>query len=125
MNQNFPENWPDSCPPPDAEPAQGSYFRVTTGNPPSAKDFKTYAELAKVPNASPCLRVGLSLLKNIDDAIHQTRLFPKTGRFVFSANLEPQHGKCKPTKGSLPTHTTWWAFEGVDRAALFHFEQTA
>lgn len=124
MNEKFPDIWPDSCPPPDAQPAQGSFFRVTKGNPPYTDDFKSYAELGKAPYSPPCLRVGLSLLKNLDDAIHQIKLFPKTGKFVFNADLEPQHGKCKQTKGTLPSHTTWWPFEGVDRAALFHFEKT-
>lgn len=124
MTPKFPDNWPESCPPPDALPAQGLYFRVTRGNPPTADDFKSYSELGKAPSSPPCLRVGLSLLKSLDDAIHQTGLFPKIGKIIYSANLEPQDGKCKQTKGTLPSHATWWPFESVDRAPLFHLEQT-
>ena len=117
----FPKSWPPDCPPADAQDAQGEHFRVASSNPPGADDFKSCAELGKFPKADPCKRVGLSLLRTLDDAIHQTKLFPMRGNLIFRGDLNPSHGKTLLTKGRLPTHTTWWPFEGIDRAAPFVF----
>lgn len=117
----FPKNWPPDCPPTEAQDAQGVYFRVANNNPPGADEFKSYAELGLAQKADPCKRVGLSLLRKLDDAIHQTKLFPKHGNLIFSGDLNSCHGKTLLTKGTLPTHTTWWPYEGIDRAALFTF----
>lgn len=117
----FPKNWPPDCPPAEAQDAQGEYFRVASNNPPGVDDFKSYAELGKLPKADPCKRVGLSLLRKFDDAIHQTELFPKHGKLIFRGDLNSSHGKTLLTKGTLPTHTTWWPFEGIDRATPFVF----
>ena len=121
---NFSESWPPECPPANAQDAQGVCFRVVSHNPPGVDDFKSYAELGAAPKANPCKRVGLSLLKTLDDAIHQTELFPKHGKLIFRGDLNSSHGKTQLTKGTLPTHTTWWPFEGLDRAAPFLFAGT-
>ena len=41
------------------------------------------------------------------------RIFPKVWA-ILGWNIY-----CYHTKGQQPTHTTWWAYVGVDRAALF------
>lgn len=115
----FPDNWPDDCPPADAEAANGNYFRVGKNNPPVADDFKSHAERGIAPSANPCMRAGLSLLRSTDDATHQTNLFPKLGKLIFCGSLSAEHGKTKLTGGKLPTHTTWWPYEGIDRVAPF------
>lgn len=51
------------------------------------------------------------------DAVHQRLLPPKLGRWIAKGTLRPEHGKTKLTTGKQPTHTTWWAYDGVDRAA--------
>lgn len=117
----FPKNWPPECPPADAQDAQGEHFRVASNDPPGVDELKSYAELGKLTKANPCRRVGLSLLRSLDDAIHQTELFPKHGKLIFRGDLNSSHGKTLPTKGTLPTHTTWWPYEGIDRAAPFVF----
>lgn len=48
----FPEDW-QNCPPDDAEPANGVYFRVGRHHPPTADDFKSQAELKRAPTAEP------------------------------------------------------------------------
>jgi hypothetical protein len=57
------------------------------------------------------------------DAVHQRQLLPKLGRFIAQAALVAEHGKTKLTKGTQPTHTTWWAYEGVNRHRLFSVVQ--
>lgn len=117
----FPENWPSECPPSGASEASGAYFRLARANPPTPEDFKSHAERGLAPKASPCKREGLSLFQTQDEAIHQYQLFPKLGKFIFCGTLTAEHGKTQLTKGAMPTHTTWWPCEGVDRAAVFKF----
>jgi hypothetical protein len=61
----------------------------------------------------------LSVFREIRDAIHQRQLLPKLGSLIAEATLLAEHGKTKPTEGRQPSHTTWWAYEGVNRASLF------
>lgn len=113
------------CPPPDAEPANGRVFRCAKSNPPVARDMLTHHETGRVPAADPCLRQALSVFTDLQDAQHQARLFPGwRRRCVLFADLEPAHGKVKPTKGQQPSHTSWWPAPGLSaeqRAAHFRF----
>jgi len=115
----FPDAWPKDCPPSDAEDADGVVFRVVKHNPPEEEDTATHMETGRLPKAPPCLRCGLSVFREMRDAAHQRQLLPKLGNLIASATLLPEHGKTKLTKGQRPTHTTWWAYEGVNRHSLF------
>ena len=115
----FPDSWPAGCPPDDSEPATGEVYRLVKSNPPTASDFLTHHELGKLPNAPPCLRCGLSVFRAREDAEHQYRAYPRLGKFIAVGELQPEHGVTKLTQGRQPTHTTWWSYEGVDRAAIF------
>jgi len=120
----FSNTFPPGCPPEDAEDAAGIVYRIVKMNPPESDAFKTHAELGKMPHACPCLRHGLSTLRSYEDACHQRDLFPRLGKLIFAGELQPEHGKTKLTPAKLPTHTTWWVYEEVDRASLFKpFEQ--
>ncbi|WP_022652459.1 hypothetical protein [Aquaspirillum serpens] len=117
---NFPSSWPQGCPPDDAEAADGQLFRVAKSYPPTAEDFMSHEELGKKSTGPQCLRVGLSLFRTLDDAEHLTQLFPKLGQYVMRGQLQPCHGVLKLTPSNRhPTHTTWWPYEGVDRAEPF------
>ena len=116
---SFPVDWPVDCPPESAEPASGVVFRLVRVNPPVDDDFLTHHESGKMVNAPPCLRRGLSVFRCRVDAEHQHRAFPKLGAFIASGDLEGHHGLINVTPGKQPTHSTWWPFEDVDRAAAF------
>ena len=60
----FPADWPDCCPPTDASAAHGVVYRLVRSLPATSTDFKTQHELGKMPNADPCLRRGLSVLRS-------------------------------------------------------------
>jgi hypothetical protein len=81
--------------------------------------MQSHHETGKLPRADPCLRCGLSVFRELEDALNQQKLLPKLGNKIAKALLEAAHGKACLTKGQQPTHTTWWPYEGVDRAALF------
>lgn len=119
MNGTFPPDWPPNCPPHDADGAAGSAYRIVRHNPPADADLATPHETGRLLNRPPCLRCGLSVFREFRDAVHQRTLFPKLGSLIAKATLEASHGKTALTKGQQPTHTTWWVYEGVNRASLF------
>lgn len=115
----FPDDWHD-CPPSEAEPANGVYFRVGRHNPPTADDFRSQAELGRAVTGDQCLRVGLSMLRTLSDAQHLTRLTPKLGRQIYRGELDASHGRTKLTSSQKsPSHTTWWPYADTDRVAPF------
>jgi hypothetical protein len=99
--------------------ADGEVFRLVNNDPPAMVDVASHAETGRLPKAPACLRCGLSVFRELRDAIHQRLLLPKLGRLIARAMLKAEHGKTRLTTGRQPTHTTWWAYESVNRAALF------
>lgn len=115
----FPSDWPADCPPADADDASGVVFRLVKGDPPTAGDFVTHFESGRLPNAPACLRCGLSVFRELQDAVHLRRLFPRLGSMIAQGTLQSSHGKTKLTSGQQPTHTTWWAYKHIDRCQPF------
>ncbi len=116
----FPADWPQGCPPPDAVDACGDVFRNVKTIPPTIEDFTSHAERGTCLKAPQCLRVGLSVFQRALDAMHNAELFPRLGEHVAKATLAPSHGKTKATPSKdKPSHTTWWPYADIDRAALF------
>lgn len=115
----FPNTWPEDCPPRDALDAEGETYRIVKNNPPSPSDLASHFETGKLLKAPPCLRCGLSVFRELREAMHQRLLLPKLGAMIARATLVASHGKTKLTEGRQPTHTTWWAYEHVNRASLF------
>lgn len=116
----YPPDWPAHCPPSDAEDASGMVYRVCKETPPSQRDFQSHQELGKRSSGDPCMRYGLSVFRDLAEARHLTVLFPQLGSMVFRGELTPEQGKIKHTPAKQrPSHTTWWPYEGVDRAASF------
>lgn len=116
---NFPADWPSGCPPADAVDADGIVFRIVKNDPPLGSDFATHYETGRLKHAPECLRCGLSVFRQLRDAVHQRFLLPKLGPWIVQATPMAEHGKTKRTTGQQPTHTTFWTYEGVDRTALF------
>lgn len=85
--------------------------------------METHEESGRLPDADPCLRRALSVLRSQSDAEHQLRLFRRwKQKFVARTTLQPVHGHTMLTQGQQPTHTSWWPAPGCDvqqRAALF------
>jgi hypothetical protein len=119
----FPNDWPSGCPSADTPDAEGNVFRLVKENPVSSCDMRSHHETGKLPKADPCLRCGLSVFRELEDAVNQQKLLPKLGSMIAIANLKATHGKACLTKGQQPTHTTWWPYEGVERAVLFSVVQ--
>lgn len=112
----FPGDWQEGCPPADAVDADGEFFRVVKQNPCVADDFKTHAEMGSQRKACPCLRVGLSVLADIEHARHYRDKYPSLGNMIASGKLSSDHGRIKAGKNG---HVTWWSYSGVLRHSLF------
>ena len=115
----FPTDWPPRCPSADTSDATGDVYRIVKENPVATGDMLTHHQTGKLPKADPCLRCGLSVFRLLEDALNQRQLLPKLGNRIAKGQLESAHGKACLTKGQQPTHTTWWPYVDVDRAALF------
>lgn len=117
--KTFPTDWPEGCPPSEAAPTSGEYFRVVRGAAASIEDFRSHRELGKLPKAPPCLRAGLSTFRVLDEAERMALLFPVPGSFVAQGTLDALFGVSMRTQGREPSHTTVWPFEKTDRIAPF------
>jgi hypothetical protein len=115
----FSEQWPPNCPPNDAIDASGIVYRLVNHDPPQSDDFQTHFETGKLPKGPPCMRCGLSVFRTLHDAVHLRKLFSRLGKWIAMATLSTLQRKTKLTSGSQPTHTTWWVYDGVERASLF------
>jgi len=120
---SYPNDWPEGCPPNDAEPAFGIVFRGVKTNPPTEDDFLTYRELGKADRGKPCEAAGVSVFRDDKDAKHYIDKYPYTGNMIAKGTLSSDHGMVKPTARSLNgkknSHTTWWPYESVNRPSLF------
>ncbi len=117
----YPRGWPDGCPPGDVNPADGMYYRLVSNNPPKASDFQTNHETDTFRGRHSCLRCALSVFRDVADAEYNRSLYPKTfgNSLIAAGTLTSEHGTTKLTPGKLSSHTSWWAFRGVERHSIF------
>jgi hypothetical protein len=119
LEPRFSQDWPPSCPPSEAAPTAGRYYRIVKTSPAAPADFRSHRELGKLPSAPPCLRAGLSTFRTHEDAEAMALLLPVLGGHVAAGTLDGTYGRSMLTRGQQPTHTTLWPHEGIDRAAPF------
>jgi hypothetical protein len=115
----FPSNWPEGCPPADAVAAQGSVFRVVRSNPPDPADFMSLLEQGRPVVGRLCESAGLSVFKELHDAVHYTKKYPYLGELIAEGKLENRHGAMKATSRRGNSHTTWWPSAGTARHDAF------
>ena len=119
--QLWPHEYPEDCPPAEAPPADGMYYRIVKNDPPESSDFvpvywgnQAQAKKAiKNGERTVCQTMGLSVYADIDYAIECARIFRKIGKSIARVTLGPSAGRAMETKG-LPSHHTWWKCEGFD-----------
>lgn len=106
-----PAIWPLGCPPDNAAPPSGTYFRLATSSPPREDDFKTNEEEGTKLNARPCKRRALSLCLTLNDARKLMALYPPLGSFVAEVRLAPAHGVVLVT--GQQGHVAYWPCDNV------------
>ena len=114
----WPEFYPDNCPPAEAEPASGTFYRLVRHNPPRAEDFKSaFEENPKLFTHIPMVkRCGLSVQKDLQDSERLERLERIKKRARKFKNRQIAEGNLNPTLGMIKhtpshdykSHHTWW-----------------
>ena len=114
----FPNWFPEGCPPSTAADASGEVFRIVAAEQVTDADFRSHHELGTALAADPCARCGVSLFTSFENALHRQRLSPRLGKFLSKGVLSPQHGKT-----GIPNvksgHLEWWAYQNVPRHSCF------
>lgn len=123
MNYEWPDEFPENCPPPNAVSSRGTYYRVVKHSPPSSSDFvSVYNEnqgradrLVESGDISQCRIMGLSVLSELSDAIQCIKWMPRMGSLIATVATHPEEGKMLATPARRrPSHHTWWVIRGFD-----------
>ena len=113
----WPTHFPADCPPVDAQPTNGTYYRIVKSDPPDLNDlvsqFLRNQGLAqnnvKQGKATLCETMGLSTFTDINDAVNCFCQIPKLGDKIARLTLGQAAGKVKATPRNFwESHHTWW-----------------
>ena len=122
---NFPDHFPEGCPPNQTPDADGDVFRFVIGESiDNEADFRTHHEMKSALTASQCRRRTLSVFRDLSYAevklAHINGNFPERFKFrsIAKGTLSPSDGKLAQS-GADPGHYEWWPYEGVERAKSF------
>lgn len=121
---DFRDHLPENCPPEDAVPADGVFYRLIAKESLDARAFLSKHELLEKP-AVPCSACewgGVSLQRKQSEAEYLSK--KGRGRLrgaqVARGVLTPQHGVTKQTPRSpSSTHTTYWPFADAEPWLVF------
>ena len=129
---NWPPDFPDDCPPEDAVPANGTFYRITKDDPPNSRDFLSqYHKNRRLAErtisrgrGTQCDTMGISVFANKDDAIKRAKEVPRfgLGNKIASITLSPQSGKMRPKPWDGDSHYTWWPVRNFSPAAIASVE---
>ena len=124
----WPDYFPDDCPPQDAQPATGDVYRLVKQNPPESKDFIPLREKKTSEDFGEreCQACGLSVLGNAEDALRmRKRARGMEKRLIAKGTLNPFLGKIKHTPSSRygRSHRTWWVPTEVEPWSVFRVVQ--
>jgi hypothetical protein len=115
----FPNDWPSNCPPIESRQGPQDFYRIAKAFPPDPNEFQSAFERGVFKNGCPCRRRGLSVLQDLDDALHGVDANPGLGSVILKGTVGPEHGKFIETPASLPSHVTWWPASGIDPHIVF------
>lgn len=114
---NYPEHFPDNCPPDESDVASGEFYRFIKKNHeiPLQDDFLSWREenLTKpCPKTIPeCQACGVSVYSSLDDVIDLPKRIPRFRKMkVAKGSLNSNLGKTKntPSRNTGKSHCTWW-----------------
>lgn len=114
------ENLPQYCPPSDANPCNGTYYRIANGDPATSKDFFSQRKLQpekvfKGQGINECITRAISVFAEIEDARKRLRLPKFRNAVIARVELEAKDGLIKKT--FRDSHYSWW------RSKDFNVEQ--
>lgn len=108
---------PEQCPPVDASPCDGVYYRIANGNPAEDSDF--YSQRRMQPNKEfvgegidECVVRSLSVFSSLESAEKRLKLPKFKSAHIVELTLTGVDGKIKKTFG--PYHYSWWRTKCFD-----------
>lgn len=114
----FPDYFPDNCPPDTAQPATGTVYYLVKNDPPTPDDFLSKRQknpnLRFRPDEKECQACGISVYTEIEDLLNVRQRYPDMGNMKPAVgNLTPNLGVLQPTpsKKSPSHHTLWLAID--------------
>lgn len=122
--KNWPNHYPASCPPQEAEAVSGNVYRFTNRNNPKHRDFQSYYELKPDENwgEKACDARGLSVYSTTEDCIAAAAAVPALRKKkVCVANLPNKSGVIAetPSKNTNNHKTFWSLISAEDLTKLF------
>ncbi len=108
---NWYEQLPALCPPLDAVPCEGTYYRIAKGNPATDSDF--FSQRKMLPNKTftglgvdECVARSISLFSEVNDAARRLKLPKFRCANIVVVTLQPKDGVMKKTFSD--SHYSWW-----------------
>lgn len=108
----YGEDYPDSCPPSEANEVEGSFYRICNSAVPEKDDFKTHVDLGlNFPPQKLCEAKALSFFSSEQAIERLKKRFPKfKDKVAVLINILPSHGV-----GLLEgEHLNLWEFQDVN-----------
>ena len=129
MLLRWPPGFPEDCPPQEAYPANGVYYRIVKNDPPEPGDFASlYRQNRQLADdriqsgrATQCQTMGLSVFADGNEAVRRAIRFHLIGNKIARLTLGPAAGKILPTPTNGDSHHTWWqavAYDPTDGATV-------
>lgn len=111
------EDLPEQCPPADAVPANGTYYRIAAGIPTESEDFFSQRKLQPAKafvgeGIDECVLRAVSLFSSKDEAQKRLKLPKFKKHLIVSVDLSAKDGVLKKTFG--PAHYSWWRSNEFD-----------
>lgn len=118
---DWPDDFPESCPPSSAIPATGKFYRLVRDENPSESDFDSnYREKPRRfdgwANKRLCLAMGTSVCRTMEDIEYTRQSIGalKNRRIAVGAINGSGVMMATPARDK-PSHHTWWRPIGDDQ----------
>ncbi|MEE2033629.1 hypothetical protein [Rhodococcus chondri] len=122
----WPDHYPVQCPPDDARPAAGVFYRLVDELPPVDVDAKSHLELKieghkrfrKRKFSDDCIAAGLSIFGQYESVVAKQELIPALRDKKVARGDVSGPGLIKQT-GQDADHHTWWRPAGDSDWGMF------
>jgi hypothetical protein len=120
---NFPDFYPDDCPPHDCEDFKGIFYHFVTGQTDNPENFVPYAvskRYSSIVEDDYCKSCGLSMLRTLEAAELYWKLPNLRKKNLAKGTLSSEYGKLKNTPSKISSeHYTFWSYDGVKISQFF------
>ena len=117
----WPDFYPENCPPVEAEPASGTVYRLVRNDPAQVEDFLSTWEEFPGRFPEPTIKnSGLSVYTDLQDIERlKKRVKQLRNRKTAEGELNPTLGFILWTRAAEISHHTWWIPIGAKPWLIF------